>query len=238
MAKKVKSVKKRPATKKKFVAIAIAATAIASAVGWWTIGNHKVQVSSYFAKEIVDGDTFITKEDQIIRIASINAPEIEGCGGKEAKKELIELISGKPLYLKVVFRDIYNRLVADVYAPEGSVAEKLLDSGWVYYYRRTAAESDQMKMIGERVRKSKIGIYSSKCTQIKNIENPRCVIKANNAIGNKNKQYRFPGCGQYTNTSVQLYMGDEWFCTETEAKKAGYTKGSDCFGKIWPQPVK
>lgn len=220
---------------KKIIAGTLVTAAIAASAGWWVIGKNKVPVSSYVATVVVDGDTFVTKEDQIIRLTSINAPEMERCGGKEAQKELEKIISGKPLYMKVVFRDIYNRLVADVFTPEGSVSEKMLASGWVYYYRRTESESD-LKTIGERAREAKIGIYGPKCTQIKNPVNSECAIKANNAIGSRNKQYRFPSCGQYNNTSVQLYMGDEWFCTETEAKKAGYTKGADCFGKNWPIP--
>ena len=228
MAKKVKSTSRG----KKIIAGTLVTAAIAASAGWWVIGKNKVPVSSYVATVVVDGDTFVTKEDQIIRLTSINAPEMERCGGKEAQKELERIISGKPLYLKVLFRDIYNRLVADVFTPEGSVSEKMLTSGWVYYYRRTESESD-LKTIGERAREAKIGIYGSKCTQTKNPVNPECVVKANDALGSGNKQYHFPGCGQYANTTVQLYLGDAWFCTETEAKKAGYTKGTDCFDKKW-----
>ena len=229
MAKKVKSTSRG----KKIIAGTLVTAAIAASAGWWVIGKNKVPVSSYVATVVVDGDTFVTKEDQIIRLTSINAPEMERCGGKEAQKELERIISGKPLYLKVLFRDIYNRLVADVFTPEGSVSEKMLTSGWVYYYRGTSGESDQMMALGELSREAKLGIYSQKCTQTKNQDHPECVIKANNALGSGNKQYHFPGCGQYVNTSVQLYMGDAWFCTEAEAKKAGYTKGADCFDKKW-----
>jgi len=218
---------------KKIIAGTLITAAIAASAGWWVIGGNKVQVSSYVATVIVDGDTFVTKENQIVRLASINAPELSRCGGEEAQKELAKIISGKPLYMKVVFRDIYNRLVADVFTPEGSVSEKMLTSGWVYYYRRTANESDQMKIVGEKAREAKIGIYSPKCTQTKNPDHPECVIKANEALGSGNKQYHFPGCGQYANTSVQLYMGDAWYCTEAEARWAGYTKGADCFDKKW-----
>lgn len=228
MAKKAK----KNSRGKKIIAGALVAAALAT-TGWWVVGKNKVQVSSYVATQIVDGDTFITKEDQIIRLTSINAPELGNCGGKESQKELEKIISGKPLYLKIVFHDTYNRLVADVLTPEGSVSEKMLASGWAYYYRRSSSEPDSMKITGEKAREAKLGIYSPKCTQAKNPDRPECVIKANNALSSGNRQYHFPGCGQYNNTTVQLFMGDAWFCTEAEAKKAGYTKGADCFDKKW-----
>ncbi len=36
---------------------------------------------------------------------------------------------------------------------------------------------------------------------------------------------------KYEKTEVQLYMGDQWYCTEKEAIKAGYVKATDCFEK-------
>ena len=77
----------------------------------------------------------------------------------------------------------------------------------------------------------KLGVYSLKCTQLINSENPKCVIKANKEIGGSGKTYHFPGCGQYNNTLIQLSRGDRWFCSENEAIKAGFIKGGDCFDK-------
>jgi len=37
-----------------------------------------------------------------------------------------------------------------------------------------------------------------------------------------------PECDRYTLTVVEKYKGEDWFCTEAEAKKAGYVKSKNC----------
>jgi len=75
-------------------------------------------------------------------------------------------------------------------------------------------------------RELKLGVYSDTCTQVKNLVNPKCNIKGN--IRNYDKYYRYLGCDQYETTLIQLHFGDKWFCTESEAKNAGFSLGGDC----------
>ncbi|MHA1401439.1 MAG: sunset domain-containing protein, partial [Candidatus Heimdallarchaeaceae archaeon] len=35
-------------------------------------------------------------------------------------------------------------------------------------------------------------------------------------------------CKFYVASVVEKYRGEEWFCTEAEAKKAGYVKSKSC----------
>lgn len=35
-------------------------------------------------------------------------------------------------------------------------------------------------------------------------------------------------CRLYNLSIIEKYKGEEWFCTEKEAKKAGYEKSSNC----------
>jgi len=44
----------------------------------------------------------------------------------------------------------------------------------------------------------------------------------------KNKEYIMPSCNKYTISIVEKYKGEEWFCSEKEAKKAGYVKSKNC----------
>jgi hypothetical protein len=41
------------------------------------------------------------------------------------------------------------------------------------------------------------------------------------------KNYFYPGCPNYDNVKVEI-ADDEWFCSESEAKKAGYQKAELC----------
>ena len=83
----------------------------------------------------------------------------------------------------------------------------------------------------EKAEKEKIGIFSPICLQFKNPEDPDCNIKGNIAKRGKAKTYHFPGCGRYDDFPVELDSGDQWFCTEKEAEKAGFVKSKNCFEK-------
>jgi endonuclease YncB( thermonuclease family) len=187
--------------------------------------------TGYRVARVIDGDTFVTEENQMIRLADIDAPEMGRCGSVEAKNYLETMIDKQPVYLKIIYRDQYNRLVASAYTKAGSVNQKMLANGlavWSGYYNK---DEPGLGPTAKQAKEGKIGIFSETCTQTVNKTKPTCQIKANNR--NDVKLYRFPGCGQYNNTLVELYMGDQWFCTEKEAINAGFTKGQDCFNKSW-----
>lgn len=76
--------------KKAAVAAAIGTAGILSV----TFANSKkpLFVPAYRVAQVIDGDTFDTEEHQAIRLAAIDALELDECGGKEAKKELERLI--------------------------------------------------------------------------------------------------------------------------------------------------
>lgn len=220
----------------KFLTGSIIATAIVGAAGFWNFKTNtgSVQFPSYQVKEVIDGDTFVTKEKRNIRLASVSSPELDECGGQEAKLKMEELVTGKDLYIKVLFNDIYGRLVSLVYTKDGLVNEKMLQAGMAYY-GGTANEPEGISKEALKAKENKVGIFGSKCTQETNPDNSKCIIKGNKRLHAGNSaQYRFPGCTQYNKTLIQLYLGDQWFCSEKEAIKAGFTKGEDCFSKSWP----
>ena len=188
-----------------------------------------INSTSYKINQVIDGDTFETTEHLFVRLADTNAPETKLCGSDEAKKQLEKLIQNKPVFLKVIYKDSFDRLIAWVYTPAGFVNEAMVKSGWAVYEQKTADLNSILVSAKNSARDNKKGVYNQLCTQMTNPNNPNCTIKSN-IIRN---QYRFPGCGQYNNTDVQLYLGDRWFCTESEAQKSGFTKGSDCFNKSW-----
>lgn len=184
-----------------------------------------MQVPAYTVLRVIDGDTFETEERQIIRLASVEAPESGRCGGPEAKKALEEIVIGKPVYLKVMFRDPYQRLVSVVYTSNQFVNNELLRRGYAYYSRGTAGYSEQLQKISEEARQKKLGIFGQSCTQTINSDKPSCAIKGNTRNGNI---YYTQDCGVYDNVEVQLYLGDRWFCSEAEARKAGFRTPSQC----------
>jgi hypothetical protein len=175
---------------------------------------------------VFDGDTFETKEKQYIRISGIDAPEMGRCGSEEAKSALENLILGKKLYIKIVYH-VDSRMMGLVYTDTGSVGAAMLQKGWAIKIDKEAIHDPLMQKATETAREKKIGIFSTLCTQTKNPKQPTCNIKGNIVAGDQ-KTYHTPDCQSYSFTSVQLYMGDQWFCSEKAALEAGYTKATQC----------
>lgn len=205
---------------KKFVVGVLATMTISSAVYLKT---------TYQVLRVIDGDTFETTEHQKIRLSGVEAPELDLCGGTDSKLALEKLILGKRLMVKVLFNDRYKRLVSRVFIQETDVNLAMIASGNAYISRADPEDRPELINAIRIAREQKIGIFGPTCNQASNTQNPKCVIKANISQSYGDRLYRFPGCKEYNNTMVQLYLGENWFCTEQEAIKAGFTKGSDCF---------
>jgi micrococcal nuclease len=219
--------------KKLFAGLAVGAAMLGSA-GWWTIShrNQPLLFPAYRMAEVIDGDTFVTTEKQHIRLVSIQAPELGRCYSTESARLLTNLLTGKQLYIKVVLTDSYRRLVSLVYTDQGLVNKLLVEKGAAYF--ANGYDYAGLNAAMARARVQKLGIFSPDCVPAVNTAHPGCVIKANLDISHSQiKTYRFPGCGQYNNNLVQLSEGDQWFCTEKEAQKAGFTKAGDCYNQSW-----
>ena len=63
---------------------------------------------------IIDGDTFRTDRKQRVRLAGVDAPELNRRGGKAAKEALEKLIKGKDVSVETLAHDPYGRRVAKV----------------------------------------------------------------------------------------------------------------------------
>lgn len=205
-------------------AAGIVATLASGAIAYKTLFQH----TAYTITRVIDGDTFETAEKQRIRINGIQAPESGLCGSKEAALALTKRIEGKRVYIKVLYLDVYRRQIANVYLSNGSLLASVLAREGSVYVRQNSPGDQALLAAGDEARANKRGIYGEPCTQTENEENARCVIKANNPGTTGRKIYHLPGCKSYPITQVQLYMGDQWFCTEKEAIRAGYTKAESC----------
>lgn len=188
----------------------------------------RVQTPAYTVKSVIDGDSFYLTNGLEIRLASADAPELYTCGGPEAKKALEKLIVGKPIYLFIATDDKYHRLISMVYTDTDFVNEEMLRSGAASYISGTVGYGDILRKATDEAREKKRGIHGLPCTQKENTAQPTCNIKGNNRDGEK--YYYTPECGWYDQAFVQLYLGDQWFCSEKEAIKAGYTKAPRCMG--------
>lgn len=184
--------------------------------------------TAYTVTRIIDGDTFETAEKQRIRINGIQAPEAGLCGSDESTHTLKQKILGKKVFLKVTYLDRFRRNIANVYLSDGSLlAETLAREGSVVV-NQGGTPDPKLLSAGNEARMKKTGLHGLPCTQTTNTKHPECTIKGNKPEGGKKPTYHMPGCKSYPITAVQLYFGDQWFCTEKEAIKAGFTKAETC----------
>ena len=160
-----------------------------------------------------------------LRLRHIDAPELEFCGGKEAKEAIEKLVTGKRVRITEQIPDQRGRGMALIYAGDTLVNRELLAGGYVRYHSDSSTKADELKELGLQVKTAKEGIFGA-CQSMTNSKNPTCVIKGN--IDRTRKTYHMPGCTQYPFTVVEEDGGEQWFCTEKEARDAGYTKSERC----------
>lgn len=176
---------------------------------------------------VIDGDTIVLSDNKTrVRLRYVDAPEKEMCGSQEANELLRSLTIGKSVRLSRIIPDQYGRGMALVYVGSKLINQEMVASGWVRYHSDETPEKEQIKNISEQARANKLGVYG-KCESAV-AKNPKCVIKGNIDFPIDKKTYHMPGCLQYETAIVQEDKGERWFCTEAEARKAGYTKAKTC----------
>jgi len=174
---------------------------------------------------VVDGDTFDLEEGVRIRLAGAEAPEYpEGCLSSKAKERLEELILGKEVEIEVIEEDSFGRKVGLVMEDGLLIDKTMVEEGLA------RAESGENPRHGadllsaeDSAKKAERGIWSSLCAGEEG-----CLIKGNVRRDLGTKVYHLPECYNYEKIVVNEREGDQWFCSEAEAQKAGFRKSEDC----------
>ena len=91
--------------------------------------QHEMRVLSTLHVRAVDGDT-IRVGGERIRLRGIDTPELSEFDGPAAKHRLERLLGSGSIRIVPHGRDVYNRLVADVFVNEQNVAEILRSEGF------------------------------------------------------------------------------------------------------------
>jgi len=177
---------------------------------------------------VIDGDTIVLDGKTRLRLRQTDAPELQYCGGNEAKDLLEKLVNHKKVIIKEEIIDTQGRPMALVYLGNRLINQEMLASGWVRYHSDQTSATETLKSAANLAKSKKLGIFSPKCYQTENPENPKCNIKGNTDKNSAMKNYYYPGCPQYEFTIVEKDLGEDWFCSEKEAQKAGFTKAKNC----------
>lgn len=178
---------------------------------------------------IVDGDTFDTKDGTRVRLLGLDAPEYpEGCLSKRAKERVSELVLGKDVTLDVSGKDPFGRSIAWVtMAKEIPLSIVLVEEGLGVADTMDDGRGALLSQAQTKAQETKRGIWSSECTSARE----GCTIKGNYHKGTKERTYHLTGCYNYNQISINPNESDRWFCTEKEAEAAGFVKSRDCPGE-------
>lgn len=183
---------------------------------------------------VSDGDT-VHIAGQSIRLHGIDAPEtgqdclrangeVFACG-KWATRQLRRMVEGKVLTCTGSEHDRYNRLVAKCFLDGQDIAIPLVDQGIVIAYRKYSMDYvgvEKGAAIAAR------GLWSMKFQEpgtwrIKGSladAQRACAIKGN--ITKNGHIYHMPGQPYYGVTRIDEARGERWFCTQSEARQAGW----------------
>ena len=94
--------------------------------------------------KIADGDTVTVLLDKVqyrIRLAKIDAPEKKQAFGTQSKKVLGDKIFGKDVKVVWVKRDLYNRIVGDIYLDNRWINKEMIEEGWAWHYRQYSKDA-------------------------------------------------------------------------------------------------
>lgn len=193
--------------------------------------------------DVTDGDTLILDSEKM-RLIGIDAPELhQTCNradgtawpcGRAAKAALAALVANDPgLDCAGSSRDRYGRLLVTCKGRYGDLGQAMVAQGMAQAYRKYS-----MAYVGveQSARGQGLGIWQGENQRPEDYRAAEavavaapivtasqvCRIKGN--ISSNGRIYHLPGQDYYDRTRITLANGERWFCTETEARVAGWRK--------------
>ncbi len=210
---------------------------------------------TYLVTRVIDGDTIdvsINQKNVRVRLIGINTPETVDprrpveCFGQEASKKAKELLLNKMVSLEMDIsqsdKDKYGRLLRYVRVGDVFVNLEMITQGFAYEYTYITPYKYQksFKLAQAEARTAKRGLWAdgicgqkNSTTKIISVTSTTssisktCLIKGN-ISSKKEKIYHIPNCVYYKKTVINPTAGEEWFCSEAEAKAAGFRKALNC----------
>jgi endonuclease YncB( thermonuclease family) len=190
---------------------------------------------------IIDGDTIEIRQ-QRIRLFGIDAPEgKQRCKmngkpwhcGQQSTFALAEFIGKAWVRCHEKDRDRYKRIVAVCYLGKKDINAWMVRNGWAVDYRRYSKGAYRAEQL--HAERGKLGIWrgdfiapwdwrhGKRLTSESDNNRGRCLIKGNISRSGK-RIYHVPGGAFHERTRITTSKGERWFCSEAEARAAGWRR--------------
>ena len=200
-------------------------------------------------EQVVDGDTIVLEDGRTVRYIGIDTPETkhpsqgQECFGQEASFRNKQLVEGKVIQLEkdVSETDRYGRILRYVWLDNQMINQVLVEEGYAYAasFPPDIKHQDQLTLAEAEARELRRGLWSA-CNVARSNESDHqvlgtstdntlptdCTIKGN--ISENGKLYHLPGCDSYNQVVISQQKGERWFCSESDALSAGWTKAGNC----------
>lgn len=224
-------------------------SALATFICTLTLATAAVPPASALSGQarVIDGDTIDVGKTRV-RLHGVDAPESgQSCVasgarwpcGLRAARALAGRLGGRRVVCEERDRDRYGRIVAVCREDGWDINAWLVAEGWALAYRRYSRAYVDEERRARAVRKGMWrGAFVApwdwrRGKRLKGAEgsrrppasatSKRCNIKGNIGRGGK-RIYHVPGGRHYTRTRIDPSRGERWFCSEREARAAGWRR--------------
>ena len=122
----------------------------------------KLQAEVAQVLRVVDGDSITVKVDQTkyrIRLAEIDAPELDQAWGAESKAALRKKLQNEEVALEVIDVDRYSRLVARVFLNGRHINREMITEGHAWVYLEYLRDDSLIPPEAE-AREKKLGLWA------------------------------------------------------------------------------
>lgn len=192
--------------------------------------------------EVTDGDSIRVGSERI-RLHGIDAPELaQDCldargrawaCGQWARTQLREITRGKRLNCTRLDTDRFGRTIATCFAGGQDIAQAMVERGAAVAFRRYGLDYVAAE---EAARVARRGIWAGRfqhpddwraATRQSEVMpvagRGGCEIKGNISRSGE-RIYHIPGQRDYAKTMINERDGERWFCSEEEARAAGWRR--------------